>query len=136
METENGLIIQEDDNEVLTEGDILQNVINEEYGRWKSDGRENLVMNVNSRSGTASLSGEKDRVQYTETFTIIDGGAVRMVSKINKNVSKKSLQAQIKALKKQGFKQTQIAMQLGISQATVSNYLKKGKKKKNKSKKE
>lgn len=41
------------------------------------------------------------------------------------NLSRDALKSQIKDLKKQGFKQQQIADMLNISQATVSNYLKK-----------
>lgn len=52
-------------------------------------------------------------------------GVVQTTTQFATNLGKEALISQIKALRKQGYKQQQIADMLKISQATVSKYLRK-----------
>ena len=65
----------------------------------------------------------KDGVQYTTTLTKHTNGFVQTTSQFATNLGKEALIAQIKELRRQGFKQQKIADRLNISQATVSKYL-------------
>lgn len=94
----------------------------------------NLVANIglndvktsfNSKTGTASVTGNRDGIQYTTTLKRMLNGIVQTSSQFAINLSKDALKDQISDLKKEGFKQQQIANMLNISQATVSNYLRK-----------
>lgn len=81
--------------------------------------------NFNSKTGTASVTGNRNGIQYTTTLKKQLNGVTQTTSQLATNLSRDALKSQIKDLKKQGFKQQQIADMLNISQATVSNYLKK-----------
>ena len=65
-----------------------------------------------------------DGFQYTTTLTKHMNGVVQTTTQFATNLGKEALISQIKALRKQGYKQ-QIADMLKISQATVSKYLRK-----------
>ena len=52
-------------------------------------------------------------------------GVVQTTTQFATNLGKEALTSQIKDLRKQGYKQQQIADMLKISQATVSKYLRK-----------
>ncbi len=68
---------------------------------------------------------KKDGIQYTTTLTEHTGGCIQTKSMLKKNLGKDGLKKQIKELKYQRYKQQEIADMLGVSQSTVSNYLKK-----------
>lgn len=78
-----------------------------------------------SKTGIASIIGNKDGIQYTTTLTKHANGIIQTTTQFATNLGKEALSSQIKALRKQGYKQQQIADMLKISQATVSKYLRK-----------
>lgn len=93
---------------------------------------DNLVSNTglndvkttfDSKTGIASVSGEKDGHQYTTTLTRHKNGVTRLSTQFDTNLDKEELILQIKELRKKGYKQQEIADILKISQATVSRYL-------------
>lgn len=88
-------------------------------------GLNDVRTNFDSKTGIASVVGSKDGFQYTTTVTKHKNGVVKTTSQFVTNLGKEALTAQIKDLRKQGFKQKQIADMLKISQATVSKYLNK-----------
>lgn len=67
----------------------------------------------------------KDGIQYTTTLTKQLHGVIKTTSQFSVNLGKEALTNQIKDLRKQGYKQREIADMLKVSQATVSKYLKK-----------
>ena len=77
-------------------------------------GLNDVKTTFDSKTGIASVIGNKDGFQYTTTLT-----------QFATNLGKEALTSQIKDLRKQGYKQQQIADMLKISQATVSKYLRK-----------
>lgn len=79
----------------------------------------------NSKAGTASVTGHLNGIQYTTTLSRQPGGVIQTKSSFDKGMGRDALKNQIKQLKKEGYKQSEIAGMLGISQPTVSNYLKK-----------
>ena len=88
-------------------------------------GLNDVKTSFDSKTGIASVIGNKDGVQYTTTLTKHIHGVVQTTTKFATNLGKDALTAQIKDLRKQGYKQQQIADMLKISQATVSKYLRK-----------
>ena len=88
-------------------------------------GLDDVKTNFDSKTGIASVIGHKDGFQYTTTLTEHVNGVVQTSSKFALNLGKEALVSQIKALRKQGYKQQQIADMLKVSQATVSKYLRK-----------
>ena len=72
--------------------------------------------------GITSVIGNRDGVQYTTTLTK-HTNFVQTTSQFATNLGKEALIAQIKELRRQGFKQQKITDMLNISQATVSKYL-------------
>ena len=92
----------------------------------KDVGLENVKTNFNSKTGTASVTGNRDGFQYTTTLKRQKNGIIQTSSQFDvENMTKNALEMQIKELKRQGYKQREIAEMLGISQPTVSNYLRK-----------
>lgn len=88
-------------------------------------GLNDVKTNFNSKTGTASVTGNRNGIQYTTTLKKQLNGVIQTTSQFATNLSRDALKSQIRDLKKQGYKQQQIADMLNISQATVSNYLKK-----------
>ena len=88
-------------------------------------GLDEVKTSFNSKTKTASVVGKKDGIQYTTTLTEHTGGRIQTNSMFEKNLGKDGLKKQINELKCQGYKQQEIADMLGVSQSTVSNYLKK-----------
>ena len=77
----------------------------------------------NAKTGTASVTGHRDGIQYTTTLSKHSEGVIKTDSMFSLNMGREALGMQIKKLKKEGYKQSEIAAMLGISQPTVSNYL-------------
>lgn len=77
----------------------------------------------NTKTGTASVTGHRDGIQYMTTLSGEAGGIIKTDSMFNKNMGRNALSDQIKKLSKDGYKQSEIANMLGVSQPTVSNYL-------------
>ena len=100
----------------------LLNAVNELVGNIPL---EDVKTQFNSKTGTASITGHRNGIQYTTTLSSQPEGVIQTNSMFNKNMGKDALEIQIKKLKKEGYKQTEIAEMLGISQPTVSNYLRK-----------
>lgn len=88
-------------------------------------GLNDVKTTFDSKTGIASVIGSKDGFQYTTTLTKHMNGVVQTTTQFATNLGKEALISQIKALRKQGYKQQQIADMLKISQATVSKYLRK-----------
>ena len=88
-------------------------------------GLNDVKTNFDSKTGIASVIGNKDGFQYTTTLTKHTNGVVQTTTQFETSLGREALLSQIKALYKQGFKQQQIADMLKISQATVSKYLRK-----------
>ena len=88
-------------------------------------GLNDVKTTFDSKTGIASVIGNKDGFQYTTTLTKHVNGVVQTTTQFATNLGKEALTSQIKDLRKQGYKQQQIADMLKISQATVSKYLRK-----------
>ena len=88
-------------------------------------GLNDVKTSFDSKTGIASVIGNKDGFQYTTTLTRHLHGVVQTTTQFATNLGKEALISQIKDLRKQGYKQQQIADMLKISQATVSKYLRK-----------
>lgn len=86
---------------------------------------ENLSMQYNEKTKTASISGQLRGVLYTTTLKAIPDGVIKTTTQIDVSAGKDVLIQQAIDLKKQGYTQKQIAEMLGVSQATISNYLRK-----------
>lgn len=106
----------------IKQSNNLLNAINELVG---SLSLVDVKTQYNSKTGTASITGHSNGIQYTTTLSAQSEGIIQTNSMFNKNMGKDALENQIKKLKAEGFKQTEIAEMLGISQPTVSNYLRK-----------
>ncbi|MEH2953643.1 terminase [Candidatus Merdisoma sp. JLR.KK011] len=83
---------------------------------------ENVKTTLNTKTGTASITGSKDGYQYTTTMQKETHGMVRTESMFECNLGKEALISQVKNLRRQGYKQQEIADMLGISQSLVSKY--------------
>lgn len=88
-------------------------------------GLDDVKTSFNSKTGTASVTGNRNGIQYTTTLKRQQHGVIQTNSQFDTNVGKDALITQVKELYKQGYKQQQIADMLNISQTTVHNYLKK-----------
>ena len=88
-------------------------------------GLNDVKTSFDSKTGIASVIENKDGFQYTTTLTKHLHGVVQTTTQFATNLGKEALISQIKDLRKQGYKQQQIADMLKISQATVSKYLRK-----------
>lgn len=86
---------------------------------------EDAKMMLNTKAGTISILGSKDGCQYTTTIKRHEQGMTQTSSTFSTNMGKEALVAQVKELRKEGCKQKAIADMLGISQSSVSKYLKK-----------
>lgn len=108
-------------NEItIKQNNNLLNAVNELVGNLPLD---DVKTQYNSKTGTASITGHRNGIQYTTTLSGQPEGVIQTNSMFSKNMGKDALEVQIKKLKKEGFKQAEIAKMLGISQPTVSNYL-------------
>ena len=95
------------------------NVVNEFI---KQTGLNDAKMTINSKTGTVSIIGRKDGYQYTTTMQQEKHGSVVKNSSFEVNIGKEALIEQIKDLRREGYKQIEIAEMLGISQSLVSKY--------------
>ena len=95
------------------------NVVNEFI---KQTGLNDTKMTINSKTGTVSITGIKDGYQYTTTMQQEKHGSVVKNSSFEVNIGKEALIEQIKDLRREGYKQIEIAEMLGISQSLVSKY--------------
>ena len=102
-----------------------KNILNAINNFVSNTGLNDVKTTFDSKTGIASISGNKDGFQYTTTLSKHKNGIVKTTTEFVINVGKDGLISQIKALRKQGYKQQQIADMLNISQATVSKYLRK-----------
>ena len=84
---------------------------------------------INTKAGTVSITGHRNGIQYTTTLSKQPEGVIQTSSKLKKEIGSDALKNQIHNLRKDGFKQTEIANMLGVSQPTVSKYLKNNKSK-------
>lgn len=102
-----------------------KNILNAINSLIADVGLNDVKTTFDSKTGIASVIGNKDGFQYTTTLTQHMNGVVQTTTQFATNLGKEALSSQIKALRKQGYKQQQIADMLKISQATVSKYLRK-----------
>lgn len=86
-------------------------------------GLNDTKMTINSKTGTVSITGCKDGYQYTTTMQQEKHGNIVRNSSFEVNIGKGALVEQIKELRKDGYKQLEIANMLGVSQSLVSKYL-------------
>lgn len=89
----------------------------------QNTGLEDSYISINTKTGTATITGTKDGLQYTTTVQQMKQGFVQNYTAFSKNMCKSVLIEQVKELRNQGYKQNDIATFLGISQSSVSNYL-------------
>lgn len=80
-------------------------------------------MTLNSKTGTVSIIGSKGGYQYTTVMQQEKQGKLVKNTTFAVNVGKEALVEQIKDLRGEGYKQSEIADMLGVSQALVSKYL-------------
>ena len=71
-------------------------------------GLNDVKTTFDSKTGIASVIGNKDGFQYTTTLTKHMNGVVQTTTQFATNLGKEALISQIKALRKQGYKQQQI----------------------------
>ena len=108
-------IVQKEQQNVLSAiNEVISNI-----------GLNDVKTSFNSKTGTASVTGNRNGIQYTTTLKRQQHGVIQTNSQFDTNIGKDALAAQVKELRKQGYKQQQIADMLNISQSTVHNYLKK-----------
>lgn len=91
----------------------------------QDSGLQDVKTRMDSRKGTATITGSRDGIQYTTTVQRNKYGATRTVSQYDTNVGRDAMIEQVKELRRQHYTQQEIADMLGISQATVSIYLRK-----------
>ena len=89
----------------------------------QDSGLQDVKTRMDSRKGTATITGSRDGIQYTTTVQRNKYGATRTVSQYDTNVGRDAMIEQVKELRRQHYTQQEIADMLGISQATVSIYL-------------
>lgn len=89
----------------------------------EQSGLEEVSVNYNTKTNTATFSGTKDNLRYTTTVKKENTGAIKTESVFETNCTKDALIDQVKSLYNQNYTQTEIATMLGISQSTVSKYL-------------
>lgn len=87
---------------------------------------DDVKATYNTKTGTASVTGHRNGIQYMTTLSGEADGIIKTDSMFNKNMGRNALSDQIKKLSKDGYKQGEIANMLGVSQPTVSNYLRRG----------
>ena len=85
-------------------------------------GLENVKTSINTKTGTASITGSKDGYQYTTTVNREKHGVVQTQASFETNLGKGALISQVKQLLKEGYRQREVADMLGISQSLVSKY--------------
>jgi CRP-like cAMP-binding protein len=91
----------------------------------QDSGLQDVKTRMDSRKGTAIIAGSRDGIQYTTTVQRNKYGATRTVSQYDTNIGRDAMIEQVKELRRQRYTQQEIADMLGISQATVSIYLRK-----------
>lgn len=101
-----------------------QNVLSAMNEVVSNIGLDDAKVSYNAKTGTASVTGVRNGIQYTTTLKRQQHGVVQINSHFDTNIGREGLISQVKELRKQGYKQQQIAEMLGISQTTVHNYLK------------
>lgn len=89
----------------------------------KDTGLQDVRTKLDSRTGTATITGNRDGMQYTTTIQHNRCGATKTISQYDTSVGRGAMIEQVKELHRQGYRQTEIADMLGVSQGTVSNYL-------------
>ena len=83
-------------------------------------GLENVKTSINTKTGTASITGSKGG--YTTTVKREKHGVVQTQASFETNLGKEALISQVKQLLKEGYRQREVADMLGISQSLVSKY--------------
>jgi len=83
---------------------------------------QNVKTSINTKTGTASITGSKDGYQYTTTVKREKHGVVQTQASFETNLGKEALISQVKQLLKEGYRQREVADMLGISQSLVSKY--------------
>lgn len=108
----------------MSKRDIQRIDLSQSISQFIEDARlDDIRMSLDTKTGTATVSGRRDGMQYTTTIQSNLHGTTRTSSAYSVNVGKDALIEQAKQLRRQGYKQTQIAAMLGVSQATISKYL-------------
>lgn len=82
----------------------------------------NVKTSINTKTGTASITGSKDGYQYTTTIKREKHGVIQTQASFETNMGKEALITQVKQLLKEGYRQREVANMLGISQSLVSKY--------------
>ena len=77
---------------------------------------------INTKTGTACLTGSKDGYQYTTTLQKEKHGVIQTHASFEINLGKEALISQIKRLLSEGYRQREVADMLGVSQSLVSKY--------------
>ena len=85
-------------------------------------GLDNVKTYINTKTGTASITGSKGGYQYTTTVKREKHGVVQTQASFETNLGKEALISQVKQLLKEGYRQREVADMLGISQSLVSKY--------------
>ena len=72
-------------------------------------GLENVKTSINTKTGTASITGSKDGYQYTTTVKREKHGVVQTQASFETNLGKEALISQVKQLLKEGYRQREVA---------------------------
>ncbi len=79
---------------------------------------------IDKKKGIMSISGKKNDESFRATQRFYNGnGMVQTAARFNANMSRSERADVVKQLRREGYKQQEIADMLGISQAQVSNIL-------------
>lgn len=85
-------------------------------------GLDDVKTSINTKTGTASITGTKDGFQYTTTVKRKEKGVIQTQTSFDTNLGKEALVLQVKELLNDGYRQQEVADMLGISQSLVSKY--------------
>ena len=78
---------------------------------------------IDKCKGIMNISGKKRDEVFRATQHFYDKGVVKTASSFRANMSRSERKKLVKQLRREGFKQQDIADRLGISQSQVSNIL-------------
>lgn len=102
-------------NEITSNQSYFDNFVNQNFSQL-TDGK----LTIDKSKGTAIFSGTKDGQLYTISIEESELGQSKTETIYQELPRKSDYKDEVKRLRKQGLKQIEIALRLGISQSLVS----------------
>ncbi|MFB2517509.1 helix-turn-helix domain-containing protein [Lysinibacillus sp. OTC-L20] len=106
-------------NEITQKGNFLKIFADDTYSQLTD-----AKLTIDNSKGIATLSGKKDGHFYSVTIEQSELGQSKTETIYKELGNKYEYKEEVQRLRKQGLKQKDIALRLGISQSSVSNLLK------------